>query len=119
MYVMNIGTCTDMMRQYEGLKSLASLKSNIKRAIYSSDMDAIQQGNIIHELPPEPIAKPSCICSTVWDHLKETTNPYQLAAIEKIMSGRLKENIALLQGELKQLPAEKYEINIFSKSIFI
>lgn len=98
MYMLNIGTSTDMMRQYEGLKSLACLKLNIKRAIYCSDIEKIEHGDIIEELPSEPMTKPSCICSTVWDHLKKTTNPYQLSAIEKIMSGKVKDNIALLQG---------------------
>ena len=88
------------MRQYEGLKSLACLKSNLKKAIYSSREGAggSSDGNIIDELPSEPTAKPSSVCSHVWDHLKQSTNPYQLASIEKIMSGRAKENIALMQG---------------------
>jgi hypothetical protein len=100
--MLNIGTCTDMIRQYEGLKSLSCLKSNIKRAIYCNDMEKFQCGDIIDELPSEPLTKPSCICSTVWDHLMETTNPFQLSAIEKIMSGKVKENIALLQGKIVQ-----------------
>jgi hypothetical protein len=97
-YLLNIGTSTDMMRQYEGLKSLACLKTNLKRAIYSDGEGG--SGNIIDELPSEMPARPSSVCSHVWNHLNKTTNPYQLGAIEKIMSGKVKENIALMQGEL-------------------
>ena len=84
-YLLNIGTSTDMMRQYEGLKSLACLKTNLKRAIYSDGEGG--SGNMIDELPSEMPARPSSVCSHVWNHLNKTTNPYQLGAIEKIMSG--------------------------------
>jgi hypothetical protein len=90
-----------MMRQYEGLKSLACVKSSLKKAIYSSGVeggDKSLSGNIIDELPSEPSARPSSVCAHVWNHLKQSTNPYQLASIEKIMSGKAKENIALMQG---------------------
>ena len=102
MYALNIGTCTDMMRQYEGLKSLACVRSHLRRAVYSMDKDSDATkpggGEIIDTLPSEQLTKPSSVVSSVWDHLKNTTNPFQLSSIEKIMSGKVKENIALMQG---------------------
>ena len=94
-----------MMRQYEGLKSLACIRTNLKRAVYSSDKDEEgpkTNGEIIDTLPSEQLVKPSSVCATVWNHLKKGTNPYQLSAIEKIMSGKVKENIALMQGAYKE-----------------
>ena len=55
-------------------------------------------GGIIDTLPSKKIMKPSSVCATVWDKLKDSTNPFQLSAIEKIMSGKVKDNIALMQG---------------------
>ena len=98
---MNIGTCTDMMRQYEGLKSLSTIKANLKRAIFhanSANEGKIATGEIIDALPKEKIIKPPSVCASVWDKLVRSTNPFQLSAIEKIMSGKLKDNIALMQG---------------------
>lgn len=100
MFVMNIGTCTDMMRQYEGLKSLATVRSNLKKIIFTSETDSqhCKEGEIIDSLQSEKLSKPTSICSTIWDQLKKSTNPFQLSAIERIMSGKMPENIALLQG---------------------
>ena len=98
---MNIGTCTDMMRQYEGLKSLSTIKANLKRAIFdasNANEGKITSGEIIDALPKEKITKPPSVYANVWDKLVRSTNPFQLSAIEKIMSGKLKDNIALMQG---------------------
>ncbi len=101
MYALNIGTCTDMMRQYEGLKSLASIKSTLKKALFDlekvNDDDKIA-GEMIDTVPSGNIPKPPSVCASVWDKLKRSTNPFQLSAIEKIMSGKMKDNIALMQG---------------------
>jgi hypothetical protein len=100
MYVTNIGTSTDMMRQYEGLKSLACVKPHLKKAAYGSleDGEEITAKEIIGDLPSSRLSKPRSIVGKVWDHLTENSNRYQLHAIENIMSGKLKDGIFLLQG---------------------
>eukprot|EP00555_Chaetoceros_dichaeta_P006839 CAMPEP_0198276122 /NCGR_PEP_ID=MMETSP1447-20131203/65141_1 /TAXON_ID=420782 /ORGANISM="Chaetoceros dichaeta, Strain CCMP1751" /LENGTH=1046 /DNA_ID=CAMNT_0043971043 /DNA_START=168 /DNA_END=3305 /DNA_ORIENTATION=- len=99
MYAMNIGTSTDMMRQYEGLKSLSSIKPNLQRAIFSNPEDKTYSNK-----PSEGISTclkikpPSAVPQGVWKHLISTMNTAQLSAVEKIMSGKVRENVALLQG---------------------
>ena len=99
MYALNIGTSTDMMRQYEGLKSLNNVKRHLQKTVFcknSSISDKPQNKSETNSIPT--INKPSSINSEVWEHLHSTLNPFQLSAIEKIMSGKAKENVALLQG---------------------
>jgi len=98
MYAMNIGTCTDMMRQYEALKSLDCIRPNLKKAIFCDAMERPSQGDkIMSTVPPQP-EKPSSVISQVWDMVSKQTNPYQLSALESIMSAKAKHNITLLQG---------------------
>lgn len=100
-YVLNVGTCIDMMRQYEAIKSLSYIKPNLLRALLTyNEGEEPKKGKIIEELPKVEVPKPRSLTNEIWDHLKKTTNKYQLAAIRMIMSGKAKENIALLQGRL-------------------
>lgn len=100
MYVTNIGTSTDMMRQYEGLKSLACVKPHLKRTAYGllEGGEAIANKEIIPDVPLNHVSKPRSVVGKVWDHLTENSNKYQLFAIENIMSGKLKDGTFLLQG---------------------
>lgn len=100
MYVTNIGTSTDMMRQYEGLKSLACVKPHLKRAAYGllEDGEVTPSREIVEEVLSSRLSKPRSVVGKVWDHLTENSNKYQLYAIENIMSGKLKDGIFLLQG---------------------
>jgi hypothetical protein len=100
MYVTNIGTSTDMMRQYEGLKSLACVKPHLKRTAYGllEGGEAITNREIISDVPSNHVSKPRSVVGKVWDHLMENSNKYQLFAIENIMSGKLKDGTFLLQG---------------------
>ena len=97
MYALNIGTCTDMMRQYEGLKSLNCLGSHLKKAIFCRDMIDPSGENPDVQFTQQP-PKPTSVPQSLWNHLDNTTNTFQLSAIEKIMSGKVKNSIALLQG---------------------
>lgn len=88
-----------MMRQYEGLKSLSSIKPNLQRAIFSNPEDKTYSNK-----PSEGISAclkikpPSAVPQGVWKHLISTMNAAQLSAIEKVMAGKVRENVALLQG---------------------
>ena len=89
-----------MMRQYEALKSLDYIKDNLKRAIFYDGPLKTPNSHDNKKLanpPPHPLKPPSVI-SSVWDTISTQTNPYQLSAIEKIASGKAKNNIMLLQG---------------------
>ncbi len=85
-----------MMRQYEALKSLECVKSNLKNAVFCNRAERSTLP-IISETPPQP-SKPSSVIADVWDKISKQTNLYQLSAIETIMLGKAKENISLLQG---------------------
>lgn len=100
MYALNIATVTDMMRQYEGLKSLLCVKKHLQRAVFTttdSKTEALDNKFNDHQTIPL-LTKPSSIPVKVWDHLVSALNPFQVSTIEKIMSGKTKENISLLQG---------------------
>ncbi len=91
-----------MMRQYEGLKSLACVRPHLKRAIYHIPIEGEEtgdkRGDVLDTEPMQTPSKPPSVVANVWTHLERTTNTFQLSAIEKIMAGKMKENIALLQG---------------------
>lgn len=97
MYALNIGTCTDMMRQYEGLKSLNCIGSHLKRAIFCRDVIEPGRENLDTQVR-QRTPKPTSVPQSLWNHLEKNTNSFQLSAIEKIMSGKVKNSIALLQG---------------------
>jgi len=97
MFAVNIGTCTDMMRQYEALKSLECIKPNIKNAIFCLNRTERPSSSTIPETLTQP-SKPSSVIADVWNKISAKTNIYQLHAIETIMLGKAKDNISLLQG---------------------
>ena len=120
MYAINIGTCTgkiitlsssvqnytfylmnsiltDMMRQYEALKSLDCIKTHLRRAVFCDQMENYQSLANDTSGSPQP-SKPSSVIQDVWEIISKQTNPFQLSAIEKVMMGKSKENITLLQG---------------------
>lgn len=88
-----------MMRQYEALRSLDHIKDNLKNAVFCNLAKncIAQDRKKVVEPPPHPLKPPSVI-SQVWDKIAQQTNPYQLSAIEKVASGKAKDNITLLQG---------------------
>jgi len=105
-YAMNVSTSTEMMRQYEGLKSLAHIKRHLQRAIFHNPQDNHYsngrlpggEGPTTPSAPPPEIKPPSVVPQGVWKHLTETMNWAQLSTVEKLMSGKMRENVALLQG---------------------
>ena len=93
--------CPDMMRQYEALKSLDHIKDNLKSAVFCKPSKSCnsQDDKKAMNSPSHPlINKPPSVISQVWDKIIQQTNPFQLSAIEKVASGKAKNNITLLQG---------------------
>ena len=89
----------DMMRQYEGLKSLDCIKPNLRRAVFcdTGEGTSSERKLTVSEIPPEPV-KPASVIAKVWEIIFEQNNKYQLSAIESVMLGKAKENVTLLQG---------------------
>lgn len=88
----------EMMRQYEALKSLGCLKSNLRRAIFCETMEGSDHNrSIVSDIDIQP-NKPASVISDVWDVISRQTNAYQLSTIESVMLGKAKENVSLLQG---------------------
>jgi len=101
-YALNIGTITDTMRQYEALQSLRCLNRHLQKTVFSnsakSTSTASSDGMVEETIDKSQIKKPSSVDADVWQHIGNSSNPYQLSSIEKIMSGKIKENVALIQG---------------------
>jgi len=105
-FVMHIGSASDIMRQYEGMKSLSFVKDHLQRAIFCSPLDGRKKTesfdcvdmNNEPESPQDDISKPATIPDYVWRKIQSSLNGFQLRAIHKIMEGKSKENVALLQG---------------------
>ena len=104
--------CEDMIRQYEALKSLDCIKTNLKNAVFCTldESSSSERKPIVLQTPPQP-GKPASVIAKVWKIISEQTNLYQLSAIESVMLGKAKENVTLLQG-----PPGKFSIfYIFDK----
>ncbi len=87
-----------MMRQYEALKSLGCLKSNLRRAVFCEQMEGSDHNpSIVPDINIQP-NKPASVISDVWDVISRQTNAYQLSTVESVMLGKGKENVTLLQG---------------------
>ena len=85
-----------MMRQYEGLKSLTSIKPNLQRFIFSNADNKPQASNGSSVCQTSKLL--SVVPRSVFKHLTSTLNDAQLLAVQKIMTGKVRENVALLQG---------------------
>ena len=109
-YIMYIGSASDIMRQYEGMKSLSFVKDHLQRAVFCSgdagkrnrtaSMDsvgAIEAG----EPSTSTLSKPATIPDYVWRQIGDSLNQVQLRSIHRIMEGKSRENVALLQGPRK------------------
>ena len=91
-----------MMRQYEALQSLRCLNPHLQKAVFSysakGTSTASSDGMVEEIIDKSQIKKPSSVDADTWRHLYDSSNPFQLSSIEKIMSGKIKENVALIQG---------------------
>ena len=101
MHAMNVGTVTTSMREYESLISIDYLKSHLKELIFGDKLPTkTTQDTIKKELISDTsqLKKPSSIQTNIWDHLSSSLNYYQMSAIEKLLSGKMKDNVMLIQG---------------------
>ena len=106
-YIMYIGSASDIMRQYEGMKSLSFVKDHLQRAVFCSgdagkrnrtaSMDSVGATEA-GESPTPTLSKPSTIPDYVWRQISGSLNQVQLRSIHRIMEGKSRENVALLQG---------------------
>jgi len=107
-YVMHIGSASDIMRQYEGMKALSFVKEHLQRAVFCSGdtnkrnravsvdnvgLDASEAGSATLTL-----GKPATIPDYVWSEICKSINQVQLRSIHRVMEGKSRENVALLQG---------------------
>lgn len=100
-HVMYIGSATNIIRQYEGMKSLAFVNSHLQRAVFCENLT--RKSNPINTSKNQTaskteVEKPSTVPHFVWHATKSCLNHVQLHAISKIMEGKSKENISLIQG---------------------
>ena len=101
MYAMNIGTVTTSMREYESLISIDHLKNHLKELIFGDKLPTKTTQDTIkneHLSETPQLKKPSSIQPNIWDHLSSSLNYYQMSAIEKLLSGKIKDNVMLIQG---------------------
>ena len=93
-----------MMRQYEALQSLKRLDPHLQKAVFSNSAKGTSTaspdgiGMVEETIDKSQIKKPSSVDTDTWRHLYDSSNPFQLSSIQKIMSGKIKENVALIQG---------------------
>ena len=105
-FMMHIGSASDIMRQYEGMKSLSFVKDHLQRAVFCSgdtnkrnralSMDSI--GATSAGAATSALDKPTTIPDYVWRKIRASLNQIQLRSIHRIMEGKSRENVALLQG---------------------
>ena len=105
-FIMHIGSASDIMRQYEGMKSLSFVKDHLQRAVFCSgdtnkrnravSMDSI--GATGAGAATSALDKPATIPDYVWLKICASLNQIQLRSIHRIMEGKSRENVALLQG---------------------
>ena len=105
-FVMHIGSASDIMRQYEGMKSLSFVKDHLQRAVFCSG-DAIKRNRAVSMdsvggtgagAATSAMDKPATIPDYVWRKICASLNQVQLRCIHRIMEGKSRENVALLQG---------------------
>lgn len=95
--VMYISSVCTSIREYEGIKGVSSISSHLKKVIFNRSKHELQCiANISNA--EGFVRKPSMLSPSVWKALSEQLNSYQLAPIEKLMTGKVKNNFMLLQG---------------------
>ena len=76
------------MRQYEALQSLRCLNPHLQKTIFSNSAKgtstASSDGMVEETIDKSQIKKPSSVDADVWQHIGNSSNPYQLSSIEKI-----------------------------------
>lgn len=88
--VMCCGSTTNVVRQFEAIKSLPYLSPHLKRALFSSFIDN----------PPKTASttKPRSLPIDIWRYLTNSHNSFQLKAISQVLTGSCRENVCLVQG---------------------
>ena len=112
-YIMYLGSASDIMRQYEGMKSLSFVKDHLQRAVFCSEdagkrnrtasMDSVGATEA-GESPTPTLSKPATIPDYIWRQIGGSLNQVQLRSIHRIMEGKSRENVALLQGPREFVP---------------
>lgn len=116
MYLMILGTVAPIVREFEGIKSIASLRKHLQNTIFTKKIDAsapaataknnnscetssnsIQQQQVV-PISNKALVKPSSLPMDVWKQLSNTLNLSQLQTIRQLMTGQAKENFMLIQG---------------------
>lgn len=92
MSLLSVGSTTNVVRQYEALKSLPHLKPHLRKALFTSQLAG--KASETSKRAPKPTSLPS----DVWKSLQMSHNAFQINSIAHLMSGRCRENLSLTQG---------------------
>lgn len=115
MHILFLGSVITTLREFDGLKGLSAINRHLQRAIFCANLKppppramATAQIAITNNsrastsddnvpLDPHAPSRPSSLSQSFWNRICAKLNQYQAAAIEKFMSGKIKENVFLLQ----------------------
>jgi hypothetical protein len=84
--------CVDILRQYEGITSIANIRQELQDVVYCRPMDRDTSTSDLQA------KKPGSLPSDIWESLLLTLNPYQASIVSKVMNGNQKGSCFLLQG---------------------
>jgi len=88
--MISIGSTTNIIRQYEAIKSLPYLKPHLQKALFTS--------YITDSSKPAATTKPRSLPVDIWKSLTNSHNSYQLSSISRVLTGSCRENLCLVQG---------------------
>lgn len=103
--ILCIGNVCPTIREYEGIKGSGHISSHLRRTLYGklTDLDdgvvgSGESASLTDRAQNIPtIRRPQSLPEKIWDALSRELNPYQLSSIEKVMVGKTKNNMMLLQ----------------------
>jgi len=90
--VMSCGPVTNIIRQFEAIKSLPYLKPHIQKALFAAFTADSEDSS------KPASAKPRSMPVHIWRDIANSHNEYQLSSISRVLTGNCKENICLIQG---------------------
>ena len=97
--VMFISSVCTSVREYEGIKGISSVSPHIKKTLFSKLPDNLQgDDDRVKANGPSSLKKPQMLSSNIWNTLSQGLNSLQLASIEQLITGKVKNNFMLLQG---------------------
>lgn len=88
--LMSCGSTTNVVRQFEAIKSLPYLSPHLQRALFSSFIDNPSKA--------ASTTRPRSLPVDVWRHLTNSHNSFQLKSISQVLTGSCRENVCLVQG---------------------